>query len=52
MKSILLKILCSIKDLCIFLYALFLLVLIPVFFFSYGGKWMHTLAENISPYVR
>ena len=35
------------KTIYIILYAIILLLLIPTFFFSYGGEWMKELARDI-----
>ncbi|MFQ6082800.1 MAG: hypothetical protein ACE5WD_05510 [Candidatus Aminicenantia bacterium] len=36
------------RSILIFLYALFLLWLIPTFFYNYSGDWMKKVADKLS----
>ena len=35
----------KLRTILVYLYALFLLYLIPTFFFNYGGAWLNKIAE-------
>ena len=42
-----LKILRSLRIILVFIYAVLLLILIPLFFLNYNGEWLHKVAEAL-----
>ena len=37
----------TVRSIAVFIYAIFLFLLIPIFFFNHGGDWIKKVAQKI-----